>query len=141
MKMRVTNSVLAVLCAVALTAPLAPALAQSDGDVKNALRVVKISWRDYGSCLRPRLCAAYFESFGVALTFSDGTLSPFAHAQRSNASGHDCIQNARASLEHGDRAMAVQWVMAAQMQDLPVRNWLGEHPDAVLEALRACCVG
>jgi hypothetical protein len=27
------------------------------------------------------------------------------------------------------------------MQDLPVRNWLGEHPDAVLEALRACCVG
>jgi hypothetical protein len=37
--------------------------------------------------------------------------------------------------------MAVQWVMAAQMQDLPVRNWLGEHPDAVLEALRACCVG
>jgi hypothetical protein len=135
--MRVTNSVLAVLCAVAL----APAMAQSDGDVKNALRVVKSSWRDYGSCLRPRPCAAYFESFGVALTFNDGTLSPFAHAQRLNASGHDCIQNARASLEHGDRAMAVQWVMAAQMQDLPVRNWLGEHPDAVLEALRACCVG
>ena len=59
--------------------------------------------------------------------------------QRLTASQHDCIVNARDALDRGDKALAVQWVMASQMQEPLDRNWLGDHPDAVIEALRQCC--
>jgi hypothetical protein len=81
-------------------------------------------------------CAAWFSSFGTALTFNDGTLAPLAHEQRLSLSGHDCIQRARAALHEGNRALAVQWVMAAHLNEPLIRNWLADHPDAVLEGLR-----
>jgi hypothetical protein len=137
--MRVPSSVLAALCAVTLVAELSPAWAQTDADVRKALSDIKASFRDYGQCARATQCAAFFDSFGVGLAFSDGSIAPFAHAQRLSASAHDCILNARASLDRGDKAMAVQWVMAARIDDPGVRNWLGDHPEAVLEALRHCC--
>jgi hypothetical protein len=142
MKMRVPRSVLAALCAVTLAATLSPAAAQSDdADLKKALSEVKVAWRDYENCARAKLCSVYFDTFGVGITFSDGTIAPFSQVQRLFASHHECIQNARAALEHGDKALAVQWVMAAEIPDPQGRDWLGEHPDAVIEALRRCCVG
>lgn len=110
-----------------------------DADLKQAITEIRASWRDYEKCARTKLCSAYFDSFGVGLTFNDGTLVSFAHVQRLTASRHDCIVNAHDALEHGDLGMAVQWVMAAQMQEPLDRNWLGDHPDAVIEALRRCC--
>jgi hypothetical protein len=105
-------------------------------DLRKALSKIRSSWHDYEKCSRSKVCDDYFESFGVGITFSDGTLAPFAHVQRLKASRHDCIVNAREALDRGDRSMAVQWVMASQMLEPLDRNWLGDHPDAVLEALR-----
>jgi hypothetical protein len=112
--------------------PVAP------GDVKKALAEIKASWRTYDHCDRAKLCSDYFDSFGVGLTFNDGLIAPFAHTQRLKASAHDCIVNARAALERGDRGMAVQWVMAAEPSNT-LRTWFGDHPDAVIEALHHCC--
>jgi len=108
----------------------------SEADIKKALSQIRAASRSYAPCDRPARCSGNFDSFGVALTFNDGTMAPFAHEQRRKQSGHDCILNAREALQRGDRALAVQWVMAAHMDDSLTRNWLGDHPDAVLEGLR-----
>jgi hypothetical protein len=108
------------------------------GDVKKALAEIKNSWRNYDHCDGSKLCSDYFDSFGVGLTFSDGQIAPFTHTRRLTASAHDCIVNARAALDHGDRGMAVQWVMASEPSSTR-RSWLGDHPDAVIEALHHCC--
>ena len=123
-------------------ASLAPATGASTAvsvpgeDLKKAASEIRGSWRDYDKCTRSKVCSSYFESFGVGITFGDGEIVPFAHVQRLTASRHDCIVNARDALDHGNRGMAVQWVMASQMLEPLDRNWLGDHPDAVLEALR-----
>jgi hypothetical protein len=139
--MRDSLRVLAISGALALAAALSPAIAQTDSaipaaDLKKAMSEVRQSWHDYEQCSRPKVCSEYFDSFGVGLTFNDGTLVSFAHVQRLTASRHQCILNARDALEHGDRALAVQWVMAAQMLEPLDRNWISDHPDAVVEALR-----
>jgi hypothetical protein len=110
-----------------------------DADLKQALSAIRTAWRDYQRCDRSKVCSAYFDSFGVGLSFNDGTIVSFAHVQRRTASKHDCIVNAHDALDRGDRAMAVQWVMASQMLEPLDRNWVGDHPDAVIEALRRCC--
>jgi hypothetical protein len=122
--------------APATDASTAAAAPVSSVDIKKAISQIRNASRNYVPCDRASQCTAYFESFGVALTFGDGTMAPFAHEQRLKQSAHDCIQNAREALLRGDRALAVQWVMAAHMEDPLTRNWLGDHPDAVLEALR-----
>jgi hypothetical protein len=114
----------------------ATAVAIPADDLKKAGSEIRASWHDYDKCTRSKVCSSYFESFGVGLTFGDGEIVPFAHVQRLTASRHDCIVNARDALDHGNRGMAVQWVMASQMLEPLDRNWLGDHPDAVLEALR-----
>ncbi len=107
-------------------------------DLKRALKEIRSSWENYVKCDGRKACTAYFDSFGVAITFSDGSIVPFARVQRLTASDHDCILNARAALDRGDRGLAVQWVMAAKLYMSPaVRDWLGDHPDAVVEALRS----
>jgi hypothetical protein len=138
-------SAAAMVSAPAAAAPLADASAPatasapapvSNADIKKAISQIRNASRSYAPCERVAQCSAYFESFGVALTFNDGSMAPFAHAQRLKQSAHDCIQNARGALQRGERALAVQWVMAAHMDDPLTRNWLGDHPDAVLEGLR-----
>jgi hypothetical protein len=105
-------------------------------DLKKAISHIRRAWSSGAPCSGAERCAAFFESFGAALTFNDGTIVPLAHEQRLNRSAHDCILEARAALHRGDRPLAVQWVMAAHM-DVPLtRNWLADHPDAVLEGLR-----
>jgi hypothetical protein len=113
-----------------------PSVVVPDDDLKSALSEIRNSWHDYNKCDRTSLCSQYFESYGVGLTFGDGTLVSFAHLQRLKASSHDCIVNARAALDKSDRALAVQWVMAARSTDPLTRNWLGDHPDAVVAALK-----
>jgi hypothetical protein len=108
-------------------------------DIKVATGYVKDAWNDFSHCRRPSACNTYFESFGVALAFADGSIAPFARTQRLTATSRDCIKTARAYLEHGDKSLAVQWAMAARLENKRVRDWLGSHPDAVLEALRHCC--
>jgi hypothetical protein len=117
------------------SSPDTPALAIAPADLKKALSMLRRTSRDYAPCTSTRFCTAYFDSFGVGFTFADGTLAPFSHEQRLQISGHDCVVNARSALGRGDRSMAVQWMMAAQA-DILNRNWIGDHPDAMVEALR-----
>ncbi|HEY6923554.1 MAG TPA: hypothetical protein VI653_08805 [Steroidobacteraceae bacterium] len=111
----------------------------SDADVKKSLTEIRNSWRDFNTCDRSDVCSAYFDTFGVALTFADGSIAPFSHLRRRTLSAHDCIVNARAALEQKDRGLAVQWVMASQAVHPLLRAWMGDHPDAVIAALNHCC--
>ena len=115
------------------TSSAVPPVAVPSGDKKKALSILRRSTRDYEPCKRS--CFAYFDSFGVAFNFADGTIAAYAHEQRGKISGHDCVVNARSALARGDRSLAAQWMMAAQA-DILNRNWIADHPDAMLEALR-----
>jgi hypothetical protein len=90
----------------------------------------------------PDFCCAYFDSFGVNITFSDGSIAPFAHVYRLFKSAHDCIVEAKRALAGRppstppDRGLAVQWVMATQIHNRPELDWLRTHPDAVIAALQ-----
>ena len=149
--MRTLVRALAVSGVLIVTGSIAPAMEQgetpadvaarapapvSKADIKKAIARIRRAYRNSVPCQDDARCATYFESFGVALTFNDGTIAPLAHEQRLKRSGQDCIKEARAARRQGDRALAVQWVMAAYMDDPLTRNWLADHPDAVLEALR-----
>ena len=112
-----------------------PPVAIPAADMKKALSILRRSTRDYAPCTRVQNCSAYFDSFGVGFTFADGTIAAYSHEQRLQISGHDCVLKARSAFGRGDRSMAVQWMMAAQA-DILNRNWIGEHPDAMLEAIR-----
>ena len=105
-------------------------------DIKKAISHIRRAWGSDAPCSRVERCATYFESFAAALTFNDGSIVPLAHEQRLKRSSHDCIQEARAAAGQGKRALAVQWVMAAYVDNPLTRNWLADHPDAVLEGLR-----
>ena len=140
-------SLLALLSLFVVVGPLAraadegaPAVtAVSPEESKKALKAVRRSWVNFNVCDRANVCGTYFDTFGVALSFNDGTITPLAHERRRTLSGHDCIINARESLQHGDKGLAVQWVMASEIDDLQLRAWMGDHPDAVIEALQHCC--
>ena len=112
-----------------------PATAIPRADMKKALSILRRSTRDYAACTQLKTCSTYFDSYGVAFTFADGTIAAYSHQQRGSISAHDCVVNARNAVARGDRSLAVQWLMAAQA-DILNRNWIGEHPDAILEALR-----
>ena len=105
-------------------------------DLREASSQIRRAWSSRTLCWDTVRCATYFSSFATALTFADGTLVPLAHEQRLSLSGRECIQHARAALHEGNRALAVQWVMAAHLEDPLIRNWLADHPDAVLAGLR-----
>jgi hypothetical protein len=125
--------------------PAAPAASQpqiaapAEADVAVAVHYIKSAWNDFTHCRRPAACNAYFESFGVAISFGDGSFAPYSRVQRLTATSHDCITTAKAYLKQGDKSLAVQWAMASRIENTRVRDWLGNHPEAVLEALRHCC--
>ena len=112
-----------------------PAVAIPRADLKKAISILRRSTRDYAACTHVKTCSAYFDSFGVAFSFADGSIAAYSHEQRGLISGHDCVVKARNALNGGERSMAVQWMMAAQA-DILNRNWIADHPDAMLEALR-----
>ena len=113
------------------------AFGQSPADVQKALVNEKWAWNDHGPCTWVVLCATYFDNFGVNIDFSDGSVVPFAHVQRLTTSAHDCIQNAKNALTQSppDRGLAVEWVMASQIHNKPLMDWMRTHPDAVVAAL------
>jgi len=119
-----------------VAAPASASAQVPKADVKEAVSRIRRAWGSRTLCWDTVRCATYFSSFGTALTFNDGTMVPLAHEQRLGLSAHECIQRARAVLYEGNRALAVQWVMAAYLDNPLVRNWLADHPDAVLEGLR-----
>jgi hypothetical protein len=120
--------------------PSTPQVSAPDAaDVATANRYIRQAWNDYSHCHRAAACDAYFESFGVAISFGDGSFVPFSHVQRLTATSHDCIKSAMAYLHQGDKSLAVQWAMASRIENTRARDWLGNHPEAVLEALRRCC--
>jgi len=119
--------------------PEARITAPAAADVAEALGYLKAAAADFTHCRRASACTTYFETFGVAMPFGDGSIAPFAHTQRLTATSRDCVKTARAYLEQGDKSLAVQWAMASRIENTRVREWLGNHPDAVLEALRRCC--
>jgi len=119
----------------------------SAADIQNAYKNELWAWNDHGRCSRLLLCATYFDAWGANITFSDGSIVPFAHVQRLTTSAHDCIQNAKNALRgkppagNGDqgeppnKGLAVQWVMASQIHNPPLKEWMRTHPDAVIAAL------
>ena len=125
--------------------PAAPAASQPQiaapaaADVAVAIRYIKGAWNDFTHCKQVSACNTYFESFGVAISYGDGSFAPFSRVQRLTATSHDCIKNAKALQAQGDKSLAVQWVMASRIENTRVRDWLGTHPDAVLEALQHHC--
>ena len=124
-----------LICAAAHSqAPSSPA--PDAADVRVAEHYVVEASKDLSHCRRPSACDIYFDTFGVAIQFADGSVGAFSHVQRRAATPRDCIKSARTYLQQGDRSLAVQWVMAAWIENERKRDWLGSHPDAVMAALR-----
>ena len=105
-----------------------------DSDVDEAYKHIKWAWDNHGPCTRLFLCLTYINEVGITFS-SPGGFGPFAQIWRGNTSAHDCIQNAKDHLAAGHRGIAVEWVMASQIHNPPVKDWLRTHPDAVVEAL------
>ena len=76
----------------------------------------------------------------VAIPFAGGSIVPFSHVQRLSATSRECVKKAKALEEEGNGSLAVQWAMAARIENRTIRDWLGSHPDAVLAALRQVTV-
>lgn len=102
-------------------------------DVDTAWVNISWAWNDDGPCTNFLLCWTYIDSVGIK--FSDGTIGPFANIYRDGKSAHSCIASALDALKSGDRGLAVEWVMASQIHNRPVFDWLKNHPDAVIDAL------
>lgn len=115
------------------------ALANSvaSSDVQFAYSNILWAWNNNGPCSNFLLCWTYFDSFGVNITFGDGSIAPFAHVYRDGKSAHSCIQAAKDALSANppNRGLAVEWVMASQIHNKGVFEWLKNHPDAVVQAL------
>jgi hypothetical protein len=109
-------------------------------DVAQAVAYLKSAAADFTNCRRASACKVYFDTFGVAIPFADGSIVPFSHVQRLSATSRECVKKAKALEEEGNRSLAVQWAMAARIENRAVRDWLGSHPDAVLVALRQVTV-
>jgi hypothetical protein len=127
-----------MLSALALGLVVSGGVTAQDLERNQVIKPIKRAWRDHMKCFPESYCMSYFESFGVALVFADGSAQPFEHVRRMTASAHDCIQRAKDYLAQGDRVRAVEWAMASQTS-MSVRDWMRDHPDEVLEILRDCC--
>jgi len=125
---------LGLVLALALAVPAAA----QQVDRSQVVKHMNAAWHDRFRCMPVDFCSSYFDSFGVAIVFADGTASPFEHEQRGETAGHNCIKLAKSYLAKGDRGRAVQWAIASQTS-VYVRDWMREHPDEVLELLRGCC--
>jgi hypothetical protein len=136
--MRHAGGLTALLSALVLAVAMSGPTRAADLETKQVLKPLREAWRDHSPCWSVSVCDSYFDSFGVALLFADGTTAPFQHVQRLTISAHDCLENAKDYLARGERGLAVQWAMASQ-RSASVRDWMREHPDDVIELLRNCC--
>jgi hypothetical protein len=109
-------------------------------DVDTAWLHIRWAWGNNGPCSNFLLCWTYIDSAGIE--FSNGHFGPFVKIYRDGKSAHACIQAALDALypndpQHvsSDRGLAVEWVMASQIHNRPVFDWLRTHGDAVITAL------
>lgn len=119
---------------------LTPIATIVDNDDQIAFSAISWAWGNTGPCTRFILCATYIGNFEI--TFSDGSIGFNKIIQRLTTSAHDCIANAKKALlgpkgdgRNPDRGLAVGWVMASQIHNRPVYDWLRNHGDAVIRAL------
>lgn len=105
----------------------------TSSDVDTALLHIRWAWNDHGPCTRFWLCATYIDDFGIS--FSDGNFGIRVGIYRLHKSAHECIVKAKEERTNGNKAQAVQWVMASQIHNRPVYEWLRNHGDAVITAL------
>lgn len=110
------------------------ALADDTADASRAFADVNWAWSDRGPCSDVLLCATYLGDFSIKLHL-DGTITPVLHVQRLTTSAHDCIQRALEALAHGDKALAVSWVVATQLHNQDEMDWLGTHSNLVVSTL------
>src|SRR3954470_21815162 len=110
--------------ALATAAQSQTPVAASPSDVAQAAAYLKTAAADFTNCRRASACKTYFDSFGVAIPFADGSIVPFSHVQRLSATSRECVKKAKALEEEGDRSLAVQWAMAARIENRTIRDWL-----------------
>lgn len=119
---------------------VSPVASIVENDDQIAFSHISWAWGNTGPCTRFILCATYIGNFEI--TFSDGNIGFNRIIQRLTTSAHDCIANAKKALRgpnrdgvNPDRGLAVGWVMASQIHNRPVYDWLRNHGDAVIRAL------
>jgi hypothetical protein len=137
--MRETGGAAGILAAIVIALAMSGVAGAREPGREDLVKALKAEWRDQTPCSLTNVCSMYFDSFGVALLFADGSTRPFEHEQRQAASAHDCLAKARNFLLEGDRTRAVEWAMAAQ-RSAPLRDWMREHPDEVVDLLNGCCL-
>ncbi|RZM20465.1 MAG: hypothetical protein EOO88_36125 [Pedobacter sp.] len=113
-------------------------IAASDDEV--AFAHINWAWQNTGPCTRFILCATYIGNFEIV--FSNGSIGFSRIVQRLTTSARDCIKNAKKAMlgrngdgVNPDRDLAVAWVMASQIHNRPVYDWLRLHGDNVIRAL------
>jgi hypothetical protein len=137
--MRKAGGTAGVLSALALAMAFSGSVgAQEELDRNQVTGPMNQAWHDRFRCMPVDVCNSYFDSFGVALVFADGSTHPLEHLRRGDTSGHDCLKRAKDYLARGDRIRAVEWAIASQTS-AKVRDWMLDHPDEVLELLHDCC--
>lgn len=102
--------------------------------VEHAYSHILWAWNDHGPCTRFWICLTYVNSVGIR--WENGEVTPTFAVWRGARSAHECIQNAKDALSAGNPGLAVEWVMASQVHNPPVKQWLHDHPDAVVAALQ-----
>lgn len=104
-------------------------------DLETSRLHVNWAWSDDGQCTNVVVCWTYIDGAGIA--FSNGRVGPFVQIVRNGKSAHSCIQPALDALNGSpsNPGLAVEWVMASQIHNRPVFDWLKAHADAVIAAL------
>src|ERR1700761_8077655 len=74
-------------------------------DVAQAIAYLRAAASDFTNCRRPSACKTYFDTFGVAIPFADGSIVPFAHVQRLSTTSRECIRKAKSLQEEGNRSL------------------------------------
>lgn len=106
-------------------------------EVATALVHIRWAWDDRGPCTRFILCATYFDHVEIRF-FENGkfVFKPAPTIRRWDKSAHDCIEEAKKAAARFENPLAVEWVMASQIHNPDVKEWLRTHGSAVIEALR-----
>jgi hypothetical protein len=112
----------------------------TSSDLETAWGAVRWSWGNDAPCSNIKLCATHIDN--ITIIFGVIPIDLKHLVQRLTTSAHDCIVNAKKALmgingdgQNPDHGLAVAWVMASQIHNKPMYDWLRTHGDAVLQAL------
>lgn len=126
--------------ALSFSQSLAPAASILSSDLETAYLYVKWAWDDTGPCSQEPLCSTYIGNFEI--TFNGSMVGFRQVVARLGISAHACIVNAKKSLlgpkkdgYNPNYGLAVAWVMASQIHNKAVSEWIRNHGDATIRAL------